>query len=78
MTLVTGSGCALGGVAAVYAAVADPFVAAMCATAVFDLAGIRGAMNAHGPASFKVQFIDALHNASANDIANVPFTLKEA
>ena len=77
MTLVTGSGCALGGVAAVYAAVADPFVAAMCATAVFDLAGIRGAMNAQGPASFKVQFIDALYNASANDIANVPFSVKE-
>ena len=34
-------------------------------------------MNAQGPASFKVQFIDALYNASANDIANVPFSVKE-
>ncbi len=77
MTLVTGSGCALGGVAAIYSTSANPFVAAMCATAVFDLAGVRGSVNAHGPASFKVQFIDALYNASSNDIANVPFVLKE-
>lgn len=78
MTCVTGSGCALGGVAAIYAAVADPFVAALTATAIFDLAGVRGSLFATGPASFKVQFIDALYNASANDVANVPFVLKEA
>lgn len=77
MTCVTGCGCALGGVAAVYAAVTDPFIAALTASALFDLAGVRAALFSTGPASFKVQFIDALYNASANDVANVPFSMKE-
>ena len=36
LPLITGAGCSLGGVAAVYACVTTPFVAALTATAVFN------------------------------------------
>ena len=48
MTCITGSGCSLGGVCAVYACVADPFVAALTATAAYNLAGLRAAETCNG------------------------------
>lgn len=67
--LITGGGCALGGVTAAYAAVADtPLQAAAAATAVYDIAGEIAAAQAAGPGSFQVAFLDALHNLTADDI----------
>ena len=63
MGKVTGFGCSLGGVAAVYATQADPFTAALAAVA---------------PASFKVAFIDELYRATPDDIANNPLRIEEA
>jgi len=74
---ITGSGCSLGGVTAVYAAVATPFIAALTATAIYNLAGHRAAQKAGGPASFQVAFIDELYKAKAADIANNPFEIEE-
>ena len=62
---ITGSGCALGGVMAVYSAVATPFIAALTATTIFNQAGTWAASQAEGPASFKVKFLDGLYNLSA-------------
>ena len=78
MEKVTGFGCALGGVAAVYAACADPFTAALTASAAFNLAATRAAAHTDAPASFKVAFLDELYHATPEDIAANPLTLEEA
>lgn len=68
-TKITGSGCALGGVMAVYAAVATPFIAAMAATTMFNFAGSKAAAQVNAPASFKVHFLDNLYRLEPNDIS---------
>jgi len=78
MTCVTGSGCALGGVMAVYAACASPFIAALTGTAVFNFCGARVADKAEGSGSFQTIFIDELYNADPEDPANNPFEIEEA
>jgi len=77
MERITGAGCSLGGVIAVYAAVASPFIAALTGTAVYNLAGSRAEKKVDGPGSFQVQFLDELYKASAEDIANNPFEIFE-
>lgn len=77
MEKVTGFGCALGGVTAVYAACADAFTAALCGCAAFNCAATRAAAQADAPASFKVAFLDELYRASAEDIAANPLTIEE-
>lgn len=77
MQKITGAGCALNGVIAVYATTASPFIAALTAIAVFNLAGSRAEKKADGPASYQVLFIDELYRASAPDIANNPFEIEE-
>ena len=67
-----------GGVLAVYACAADPFTAAVCGTAVYNVAGSRAAAVADAPASFKVAFIDELYRATAQDIADNRLDLEEA
>ena len=78
MSKITGCGCSQGGVLAVYACAADPFTAAVCGTAVYNVAGTRAAAVADAPASFKVAFIDELYRASAQDIADNRLELEEA
>jgi len=77
MKKITGSGCSLGGVVAVYATAASPFIAALTATAVYNLAGSRAENKADGPGKFQVQFLDELYKATALDIANNPFEIEE-
>ncbi|MBI0582717.1 MAG: hydroxyethylthiazole kinase [Methanomassiliicoccus sp.] len=77
MRRITGSGCSLGGVAAVYATAASPFIAALTAVAAFNLAASRAESKADGPGSFQVAFIDELYKAAAEDIANNPFDIEE-
>lgn len=77
MEKITGAGCSLGGVTAVYAAVATPFIAALTATAIYNLAGRRAEEKAAGPGSFQVEFLDWLYQASAADIAENPFEIEE-
>ncbi|MBR4642911.1 MAG: hydroxyethylthiazole kinase [Selenomonadaceae bacterium] len=69
-TKITGSGCALGGVMAVYAAVTTPFIAALTATTMFNLAGSKAAAQVEAPASFKVAFLDSLYELTAEEVAN--------
>lgn len=78
MCSVTGSGCSLGGVAAVYACVADPFTAALTATAAYNLAGARAAERSDGPGSFQVAFLDALAALTPEEVANAPLAFEEA
>ncbi|MBP3041364.1 hydroxyethylthiazole kinase [Bacillaceae bacterium Marseille-Q3522] len=74
---ITGAGCSLGGVAAIYATVASPFIAALTATAVYNLAASRAESKVDGPGSFQPAFLDELYLASAADIANNPFEIEE-
>ena len=60
------------------ACAADPFTAAVCGTAVYNVAGTRAAAVADAPASFKVAFIDELYRATAQDIADNRLELEEA
>lgn len=78
MCAVTGSGCSLGGVAAVYAAVADPFAAALTATCAYNLAGTRAAEAATGPGSFPAAFLDALAALTPEEVAAAPMTFETA
>lgn len=77
MERVTGFGCALGGVVAVYAAGATPLASALAASAAFDLAATRATERTAAPASFKVAFLDALFEATSADIAANPLTIEE-
>ena len=74
---ITGAGCSLGGVAAVYATAAAPFIAALAATAAYNLAGRLAGQKADGPGDFQVKFLDELYKARAADIAHNPFELEE-
>ncbi|MCL2029246.1 MAG: hydroxyethylthiazole kinase [Deltaproteobacteria bacterium] len=74
---ITGAGCSLGGVAAVFAAAATPLIAALTATAAYNLAGRRAEQRAAGPGSFQAEFLDELYKATAADIANNPFEIEE-
>ena len=69
-TKITGSGCALGGIMAIYLAVANPFIAALTATTMFNLAGTKAAAEVSTPASFKVNFLDSLYELTAEEVEN--------
>ncbi|NDY73705.1 hydroxyethylthiazole kinase [Desulfobacter hydrogenophilus] len=77
MEKITGSGCSLGGVMAVYATAAPAFIAALTGTAVYNLAGSRAAEKTDAPASFQVHFLDELYKAKPRDIAENPFDIEE-
>ena len=74
---ITGAGCSLGGVAAVFAAVANPFVAALSASAIYNLAGQRAEQKATGPGSFQSEFLDELYRATPEDVAHNHFEIEE-
>lgn len=74
-TKITGAGCSLGGVTAVYAAETSPFIAALTAVQAYNLAGSRAEKRAAGPGTFEKYFLDALYKASPEDIAENPFRL---
>ena len=69
-TKITGSGCALGGVMAIYLTSATPFIAALTATTIFNQAGTKAAAEFETPASFKVAFLDNLYELTANEVAD--------
>jgi hydroxyethylthiazole kinase len=77
MEKITGSGCSLGGVMAVYATAASAFIAALTGAAVYNLAGCRAAEKTDGPASFQVHFLDELYKAKSKEIAENPFDIEE-
>lgn len=74
---ITGAGCSLGGVTAVYLTAASPFIAALTAASAYNLAGSRAERKVDGPGSFQVAFLDELYKASPADIAGNPFELEE-
>ncbi len=77
LPLITGGGCSLGGVMAVYLTQGTPFIAALTGTILYDLAGGRAEKGADGPAAFRGRFIDELYRAKASEIAAYPFRLED-
>ena len=78
MEMVTGSGCSLGGVTAVYACATEPFIAALTAANIYNLAGKRAESKVQAPGSFQAQFIDELYLATPEEVAENPFELEQA
>jgi len=70
LTSITGAGCALGGLVAAFAAVTDPFAAALAASVAMGLAAERAAVGARGPASFQVGLLDELYQLTGQDLAD--------
>ncbi len=65
MTKVTGVGCSLGALIAAFLGIQkDPMQAAVSASAVFAIAGLRAAEQSAGTGSFAVAFLDQLSNLS--------------
>jgi len=76
--MITGAGCSLGGVMAVYASQTSPFIAALTGAAAYNLAGARAEAKVRGPGSFQTQFLDELYLAAAEEIAECPMDLEKA
>ena len=69
MTQVTALGCALSAMAGAFAAATpDMLEAAVAAIAVYGVAGEMAARQAQGPGSFRVAFLDCLHNMGEDDL----------
>lgn len=68
LTRVTGGGCALGAAMAAFAAVTEPFEAAIAASAVWAIASERAASVSRGPGSFAVAFLDELARLEPSDL----------
>jgi hydroxyethylthiazole kinase len=65
LTRITGAGCSLGGVVAVYAAVSQPLIAALTGSVVYNWASDQAAQDYHGTFSFQTAFIDKLSELDA-------------
>lgn len=70
MEKITGAGCSLGGVCAVYECVTDPLTAAITASQIYNVAAKKAEERCKGPGSFEREFLDELYNVSADEVAN--------
>lgn len=61
LPMITGAGCSLGGVAAVYCAEASPFVAALTAVSVYNSAAKDAEKKSAGPGTFQPHFLDSIY-----------------
>ncbi|MEP4195281.1 MAG: hydroxyethylthiazole kinase [Aliishimia sp.] len=71
MPAVTALGCSLTALMGAYAAVGPAFEATVTSLAHFKVAGTRAALDAKGPGSFQVHFLDALAATQPDDLAQV-------
>lgn len=77
MEKITGAGCALGGVMAVYLSQSSPLIGALTGTNAFNLAGKRASEKVEGPGSFQVLFLDELYKLTPEEISNNDFYVEE-
>ncbi len=75
MTCITGSGCSLGGVCAVYACVADPFRGSAHRNGRLQPGRPARSRNLTGPGSFQVAFLNALYNLTTEEVTEAPLAL---
>lgn len=77
MEKITGAGCSLGGVIAIYLTAASPFIAALTGSQIYNLAAKKAEKKASGPGSFQNLFLDELYHAQADEVAENSLTLEE-
>ncbi len=75
---VTGCGCSLGGVTAVYAGLADPLIAGVAASAIYNEASSYAEKNCRGTGSFQVEFLDRLYNLKGTEVAKNSLRIERA
>lgn len=68
LPMITGAGCSLGGVCAVYANVTNPFYAALTATVLYNEASMNAEKISNGPGTFQSNFLDQIYSVSKNGI----------
>lgn len=68
LPMITGAGCSLGGVCAVYATQANPFIAALTATLLYNEASMKAEKISKGPGTFQANFLDQLYLVSSSGI----------
>ena len=70
MSCITGTGCGATAIIGAFCGVdPDPVSAAATALAYYGLAGERAAVDANGPGSFMICFLDALYNLTPEELA---------
>lgn len=69
MPRITVMGCSLTGIVAAFAVGQDTLRATVGALAYYGLAGERAGMQAQGPGSFQVAFLDALHALTPEEVS---------
>jgi len=77
MEKITGAGCSLGGVIAVYLTAATPLIAAVTGSAIYNLAGSRAEKKVDGPGSFQIEFLNELYKATPIEIAENQFEIED-
>ena len=70
MPLVTALGCSLTGVVGAFVVGQDHLEATTAALAFYGLAGEKAAATSSGPGSFAVNFLDALHTMTPEDLSS--------
>lgn len=69
MSCITGTGCGATAIIAAFRGVdPDPVSAAATALSYYGLAGERAAVDANGPGSFMIRFLDALYNLTPEEL----------
>jgi len=69
MSCITGTGCGATAIIGAFSGVdPDPVSAAATALAYYGLAGQRAAVDANGPGSFMIRFLDALYNLTPEEL----------
>ena len=69
MSCITGTGCGATAIIGAFSGVdPDPVSAAATALAYYGLAGERAAVDANGPGSFMIRFLDALYNLTPEEL----------
>lgn len=69
MSCITGTGCGATAIIGAFSGVdPDPVSAAATALAYYGLAGERAAVDASGPGSFMIRFLDALYNLTPEEL----------
>lgn len=69
LSKITGTGCMLGALCAVYLSCGDPLQASLLGTAVMGIAGERAARNSRGPGSFQNELLDQIYGLKDVDLS---------
>ena len=71
MSSVTAIGCSLTCLVGAFTAITDPYTASVSAATLFAEAGHNAKLNANGPGSFRMHFIDQLSGVNPQNFSNL-------